>query len=169
MLSCVFGSAGCRCSTIHRLQIRPLVYRRTHYSPLCFSISSQDTLSLSGRVAWNNPSMVGGTPVVFIVVQFEASALPGAGVIPAGLLENAFKTVSKIDPDSHMNRLRTDCLGCWAGRRRLLDSVHFPAVTREQHTTRNHNHPSRLQRSTKQTLRHHEVSSGVDLCPACSA
>ena len=56
--------------------------------------------------------MVGGTPVVFIVVKFEASALPGAGVIPAGSLENEFTIVSKSDPDSHMNRLRTDCLGC---------------------------------------------------------
>ena len=56
--------------------------------------------------------MVGGTPVVFTVVKFEASVLPGAGIIPAGSLENEFKTRSKMHPDSHMNRLRTDRLGC---------------------------------------------------------
>ena len=84
MLWRVFGSAGFRGSISHRLQIRPFVYRRTHYRPLSFSIISQASLSLSGRVTWNNPCMIGGTPVVFIVVKFEASALPGAGVIPAG-------------------------------------------------------------------------------------
>ena len=56
--------------------------------------------------------MIGGTPVVFTDVQLEANPLPGAGIIPAGLLENEFRIVSKSDPDFHMNRLSTDCLGC---------------------------------------------------------
>lgn len=85
--------------------------------PALFSMSCQDTLPLSARAAWNAPTMVGGTPVVFTGVQFEVSPLPGAGIIPAGLLENEFRIVSKSDPDSHMNRLRTDCLGCSAVRR----------------------------------------------------
>ena len=58
--------------------------------------------------------MFGGTPVVFTDVQFEANAKPGAGIIPAGLFENEFRIASKTDPDSHMKRLRTDCLGCFA-------------------------------------------------------
>lgn len=60
--------------------------------------------------------MFGGTPVVFTDVQFEANPLPGAGMIPAGLFEKEFRISSKKDPDSHMNRLRTDCLGCFAMR-----------------------------------------------------
>lgn len=61
--------------------------------------------------------MAGGTPVVLTAVQFEDNESPGAGIIPAGLLENEFKIASKSDPDSHMNRLITDVLGCCAVRR----------------------------------------------------
>ncbi len=68
--------------------------------------------------------MVGGTPVVFTAVSFEANASPGAGIIAAGLLENEFRIVSKSDPDSHMNRLTTDCVGCWAARGRALVFLH---------------------------------------------
>lgn len=55
--------------------------------------------------------MFDGTPVVFDDVQFEVNPSPGAGIIPAGLLVNEFRIISKSDPDSHMNKLRTDCLG----------------------------------------------------------
>ena len=49
---------------------------------------------------------------------------PGAGTIPAGLLENELRTLSKSDPDSHMNKLRTGCLGCCAVGRRLSVLLH---------------------------------------------
>lgn len=71
---------------------------------------------LSVRAAWKAPIIFGGTAVVFTDVKLEANPSPGAGIIPAGLLENEFRIVSNSDPDSHMNRLRTDCLGCSAGR-----------------------------------------------------
>ena len=61
--------------------------------------------------------MTGGTPVVFMDVKFEANTSPGAGIIPAGLLEKEFRIKSKGDPDSHINKLRTDCLGCSATRK----------------------------------------------------
>lgn len=51
--------------------------------------------------------MVGGTAVVFTDGKFEANSLPGAGIIPAGLLEKELRIISNIDPDCHMNRLRT--------------------------------------------------------------
>ena len=71
---------------------------------------------LPTTAVWNTPSMIGGTPLVFTDVQFEANTSPGAGIIAAGLLENEFRIVSNSDPDSHMNKLRTDCLGCSAVR-----------------------------------------------------
>lgn len=73
------------------------------------------TSPVSAKAAWKALSMFGGTPVELTDVQFEAN--PGAGTMPAGLLENELRMVSKIDPDSHIKRLRTDCLGCSAIRR----------------------------------------------------
>lgn len=111
--------------------------------------------------------MSGGTPVVFTDVQLFANPFPGAGIIPAGLLENEFRIVSKSDPDSHMKRLSTDCLGCSAVEEWSSVPLYPPASIRESPTARYHDYPSRPQRPIEQTLRHHEVSPSIDFGPAC--
>lgn len=101
--------------------------------------------------------MTGGTPVVFTEVQLEATPSPGAGIIPAGLLEKEFRTVSKSDPDSHMKRLSTDCLGCPAVEGWSSVLLYTPTLITELLTARYHDDSSRPQRPIEQTLRHHEV------------
>lgn len=113
--------------------------------------------------------MVGGTAVVFIDGQFETNALPGAGIIPAGLLENELRIVSKIDPDSHIKRLRTGWLGCCAMKGRLSVLLPRLGLPLEYLTARYHDYPSRTHPSIEQTLRQHEVPPSIDLRPACPA
>lgn len=131
-------------------------------------MSCQESVVLLPSTAVRNaPSMIGGTPLAFTDVQFEAKTSPGAGIIAAGLLENEFRIVSNSDPDSHMNKLRTDCLGCSA----VKDSsvlLNYTGVTPEYLTARYHDYASRrLQRPIEQTLCHHEISLGINLRPAC--
>ena len=113
--------------------------------------------------------MVRGTTVVFTDGQFKANALPGAGIIPAGLLENELRIISNCDPDSHINRLSTGCLGCCAVKRPLSVLWLRLGLTLEYLTARYHDHPSRPVRSIEQTLRHHEVPPSIDFGPACPA
>lgn len=113
--------------------------------------------------------MDGGTAVVFIDDQFETNSLPGAGIIPAGLLENELRIVSNTDPDCHMNRLRTGWLGCCAVKGRPSVLLLRLGLTLEYLTARYHDYPSRTHRSIEQTLRQHEVSPLIDFRPACPA
>ena len=145
--------------------------RRPHRFPCSFLMSCQESVPLLPTTAvWNAPSMIGGTPLVFTDVQFEANTSPGAGIIAAGLLENEFRIVSNSEPDSHMNKLRTDCLGCSAVRESLSVLLKYTGVTPDYLTARYHDYASRrLQRSIEQTLYHHEISLGINLRPACPA
>ena len=116
----------------------------TLLSPFTVVISYQNfSPRFSTRAAWNALSIVRGTAVVFTDVQFKATSLPGAGIIPAGLLEKELRIISKSDPDSHMNRLRTGCLGCCAVRRRESVLLHRPKASPESLTAWYHNYPSR--------------------------
>ena len=116
--------------------------------PFSIVISCQSFLSprFPTRAAWNALSIIRGTAVVFTDVQFKATSLPGAGIIPAGSLENELRIISKSDPDSHMNRLRIGCLGCCAVRGRLSGLLHRPEVSPESLTTWYHNYTSRTHR-----------------------
>lgn len=171
-----FSSACVSLCLLHSFHFHPPGNRRNFLRPkkfivafLFLNIFQALTSLFSATAAWNVPTIIGGTPDVFTDVQLEANPSPGAGIIPAGLLEKEFRTVSKSDPDSHMKRLSTDCLGCSAVGEWLSLLLCPPASVTESLTAWYHDYPSRPQRPVKQTFCYHEVSPCIDFGPACPA